>query len=367
MNARRGKPRIAVAVALFWAALFVVAAELLLRWSCNYCTWMEQNGNRWESPYRIDETTPYLLREPSTVSRYGQPEFDYELRTNSLGLRDIEHPLAKATGEFRVLAVGDSFTEGQGAPFDETWTAVLGRALNRAGDGLSYRVMVGGVAGSDPFYAARLLQDRLLDYQPDLVLMVVNFSDVTDVITRGGEERYAIDGRTSPISDPPTGLPVCLFEHSHLFRFVIMEAFGYTHLLITRDERRIKAEAAREKIAALAVRVDRLLAERGIRFVLVAMPGGNELERGAYDDLQDLPALLAAARAGGVSTIDVKSYFDARLAGGEAPLGDLVWELDRHYTPLGYRYFGAAVLEGLCTVEGALPAAAVARHCPPVP
>lgn len=233
------RPRVAIVVltVLCWTALFVIAAELLLRWTCNYCTWMEQNGGSWESPYRVDETTPYLLRAPSTVSSYGQPEFDFELRTNSLGLRDIEHPLDKAPGEFRVLAVGDSFTEGQGASFEETWTAVLGRHLDRV-DPDRYTVMVGGVAGSDPFYASRLLVDRLLDYRPDLVLMVVNFSDIIDVIIRGGDERYAIEGRTSPISDPPSGLPVWLFEHSHFCRFVMMEALGYTHLLMTKAEDR---------------------------------------------------------------------------------------------------------------------------------
>ena len=34
--------------------------------------------------------------------------------TNSLGLRDIEHPIAKDSNEIRVMGIGDSFTEGVG-------------------------------------------------------------------------------------------------------------------------------------------------------------------------------------------------------------------------------------------------------------
>jgi hypothetical protein len=132
---------------LFWVVLFVVAAETLLRVSCTYCTWIEINGGGFQSPYSINEDSWYFVRPENAIDSYHQPEFDYEIRTNSLGFRDIEHPLGKAAGELRILAIGDSFTEGQGAPFDQTWLSVLGRNLNRPETTHQYTVMAAGVAG----------------------------------------------------------------------------------------------------------------------------------------------------------------------------------------------------------------------------
>lgn len=357
---------VAVTAVLFWAAVFVIAAEILLRWSCAYCSWSEQNNGDWKSPYTVESDSPYWLRKPGYTGSYNQPEFDYSLITNSLGLRDIEHPPTKAPGELRVVALGDSFTEGQGAPFEDTWPSVFSRKLNMAGDAYQYTVIIGGVAGSDPFYAYRLMVDRLLAYQPDLVLLTVNFSDVIDVVARGGEERFTRDGRTTGISDPPTGLPVWLFEHSHFTRFVMIELLDYTHLMMTKPERKEKVAVARKKIELLIVKLDRLLAQHGIRFALVVMPGANELRRGRYDDLHDLPALMEASKAASVSTIDVKPYLDAKLAEGDVQFGDLAWEIDRHYNPLGYRYFGEAVYEGLCGTDGVLQVDSEPRFCPRV-
>jgi len=110
--------------------------------------------------------------------------------------------MAKAPGELRILAIGDSFTEGQGAPFDQTWLSVLGRNLNRPESTHQFTMMVGGVAASDPFYAYRILVDKLLAYQPDLVMMAVHRNDVIDAIIRGGEERFLPNGRVKGVEIP---------------------------------------------------------------------------------------------------------------------------------------------------------------------
>jgi hypothetical protein len=67
--------------------------------------------------------------------------------------------------------------------------------------------MAAGVAGSDPFYEYRLLVDKLLACQPDLVMTVVNVSDVIDVIVRGGKDGRNVLAHGLPLY--PAGLPVC--------------------------------------------------------------------------------------------------------------------------------------------------------------
>jgi len=339
---------------LFWVVLFVVAAEILLRMSCTYCTWIEINGGGFQSPYSINEDSWYFVRPENSIDSYHQPEFDYEIRTNSLGFRDIEHPLGKAAGELRILAIGDSFTEGQGAPFDQTWLSVLGRNLNRPETAYQYTIMAAGVAGSDPFYEYRLLVDKLLAYQPDLVMMVVNGSDVIDVIVRGGKERFLPNGRTRGVEPPPT-IVTWLYKNSHFARFVLFEAFDYTHLMITKAERGRRAVEALEKIEALIVELDQLLRDKGAKFILVVLPARQDIERNRYNDLSNMQGLLDFSRAHDIRTIEVKPYLMDRLADGDIEIDEMFWRMDYHFTPLGYRYVGEAVQKGLCSQKQDLP------------
>ena len=334
--------------------LFMAAAEILLRTLCSYCTWTEVNSGKFESPYAINEDSWYFVRPSNSVDSYHQPEFDYEIRTNSLGFRDIEHPLNKTSGEIRILAIGDSFTEGQGAPFDQTWLSVLGRNMDRSESALQYTMSAAGVAGSDPFYEYRILLDKLLVYQPDIVIMVVNRSDVTDVIVRGGEERFLPNGKVKGV-EPPSGAATWLYKNSHFARFILLEAFDYTHLLVNKTERGRRAMEAREKIKALIVKLDKKLRDEAIEFVLVVLPSRQAIERNRYNDLPDLQGLLEFSRARGIRTIEVKPYLMNKLADGSARLDELFWHKDYHFTPLGYQYVGEAVQEGLCSQKQGFP------------
>ncbi|MDG1943916.1 MAG: SGNH/GDSL hydrolase family protein [Halioglobus sp.] len=343
-----------IMIVIFWVVAFVSAAEMILRWNCSYCTWTEANSGSYSSPYAINEDSWYLLRPANLVDSYRQPEFAYGLRTNSLGLRDIEHPLEKSVDEIRLLAIGDSFTEGQGAPFDDTWLSVLGRNLNRTGGEVRYTVISGGVAGSDPFYEYRLLMDTLLAYQPDIVMLALNASDINDTILRGGNERFLPGNRVRGISDAPSGVQVWLYEHSHFSRFILFETVDFTHLLITKSERARRAVDARKKVESLIVELDAQLKERGIKFVLVVMPTSKEAKRNQYDDVTDLQALLDTVNARGVFTIDTKPYLVKKMQENGFTRDDLYWPKDYHFTPLGYRLAGKAVQQGLCRSEALL-------------
>ena len=75
-------------------------------------------------PFRPPANATYVTREPSG-------DFELRVRTNSAGFRDTEHAIPKPPGVFRIVALGDSFTFGTGARFEETYLARLERLLNR--------------------------------------------------------------------------------------------------------------------------------------------------------------------------------------------------------------------------------------------
>jgi hypothetical protein len=58
---------------------------------------------------------------PGAAIAYARPEVSYARQVNAMGLTDKEFTADKAPGEYRIVALGDSFTEGVGADTASTW------------------------------------------------------------------------------------------------------------------------------------------------------------------------------------------------------------------------------------------------------
>lgn len=327
--------------ALVTLCLGIPAAEITLRMTCAYCTWTEKNGQGFVSPYDLREDNWYHVREPNSVTHYDLPEFQYEVKTNSLGFRDIERAADKPPGVFRIIAVGDSFTEGWGARFEQTWVNRLDARLNKQLQPRQIEVMSAGSAGSDPFYGYRVLTDKLLDYHPDWVLLVVNHSDITDILVRGGSERFQPDGTVRGLASPeiPWG-----YVSSQFVRFILFEGFDYTHSLVKRPQRNRMAEEALGKLEQLLLEYQALAQAQGFRFTLVVHPYAKELER---DEYQSLSALIEFAQQHHIDLIDAKFYLHEKLAAQGGKIDEIYWPDDKHLTALGYQYFAEAIEAGL--------------------
>lgn len=100
------------------------------------------------------------------------------IRVNSLGLRGPEVTLKPAPGVVRVACVGDSFTFGHGVGDDETIPVYLEEQLNRFGaPGTRYEVLNFGVSGYSTRDEALVLTGRVLDFEPDVVLLLYCLND----------------------------------------------------------------------------------------------------------------------------------------------------------------------------------------------
>jgi lysophospholipase L1-like esterase len=105
------------------------------------------------------------------------PEHRVVYSWNSRGCRARDYPIPEESGAFRILALGDSYTAGVGVYAEDLFTAAMEQALNEGGGGRGFEVINCGVSGFGTREQALYYQQRLSDYEPDLVLVVMTAND----------------------------------------------------------------------------------------------------------------------------------------------------------------------------------------------
>jgi hypothetical protein len=121
--------------------------------------------------------------------------------TNSLALRDREIAVPKPPGVFRILMLGDSFTEGAGFTLETTPPKLLETFLNERRCGPRFEVVNAGVASYSPILEYLLLTRVGLGLEPDLILLAFDMTDVHDDWVRTAIAD--LDERGLPVRVPP--------------------------------------------------------------------------------------------------------------------------------------------------------------------
>jgi len=175
--------------------------------------------------------TDYGIRgnEPNRSYRHVTPDYRINIRTNSKGIRaDGEIPYEKPSGVKRIVILGDSFGMGYGVDLQDTFTSQMARSLEK--NGIKCEVVNLSVSGHGNAEHLVALKEEGLRYEPDLVLIAWNSSDLDDNIRAnlfGLEDGRLI--RRSKTYLPATKLQEVLFksriyrlvaEHSHLYTLV---------------------------------------------------------------------------------------------------------------------------------------------------
>jgi lysophospholipase L1-like esterase len=94
---------------------------------------------------------------------------------NSRGLRHSEIPLEKTPGKKRILLLGDSSVYGVRVTDEQTFGGLLEKRLHSAHRNVE--VLNAGCPGFSSWQALQALDDRLLAYSPDLVVIATLWSD----------------------------------------------------------------------------------------------------------------------------------------------------------------------------------------------
>jgi len=337
------KPRLpALAFVTFLMALFLMG-EVLLRITGIGATWSERLGQPYISLYKQANRTPWIWDYPpnSTYTFDHQPAFTHQVRINAEGVRDIDHPVEKPSDEYRIIGLGDSFTMGVGVErLEDTYLKVLGRRLNETSRDRKIRILSGGVGGSDPVFSYSLFTRRLQKYQPDLVLLTINRSDMDDIIVRGGMDRFGPDGfmkeRTPPITEWP-------FAHSRIIRTVLMSLFQVDYLLLRPEQRTQKEAMAVSVILEVAWAMKTLGEEQGFAFLLVIHPFWPDIVNpGAPNPFEDLESRCAQMR---IPCINLTSFFRKEIRADR--VFEYFWPVESHCNEKGYDVFARAIEKGI--------------------
>jgi lysophospholipase L1-like esterase len=340
---RRNKSAGAVTALLVLAGIVFLCAtgELILRWTGKYDSYFERNGVRGMDPVAREELRePWLyIHPPGGRGRSVQSEYSQSFEYNSYGFVGAWPPPEKPAGEFRIIAVGDSYTEGVGDPEGLGYVGRLAKSLGGRRGLPRYRVMNAGVAGSDPVYGVELLRHRLLEFRPDLVTITVNSSDIDDIKKRGGFDRFSPEGFLRQQLPWWTGL----FNGSHLVRAFVLRVLRYNWMLQSPAENGRRRLLAVNTIVEAGKEAKALADEHHFKVAMLFHP----LEWDAYQKnygrtLNEVKQLLIES---GVDVIDILPDFSDVIRA--PPPTDYFWTKDLHCTPKGYDVFAQALERSL--------------------
>ncbi len=317
-------------------------AELFLRYQGWFYTYTEKRSGFFVEPYEVQEFNWLFVHPIEAEIPDESPDFKYTIKTNKEGLRDIDHKIQKDSNEIRIVCLGDSYTQGIGAPVDSMWPSLLQGKLSKVKSHNSHTVFKGGVASSDPFYEAMLFKLNYLKYDPDILILAINDSDLDDVMIRGGDSRFLADSTIQYNPKPPISE---LFYDSHLIRFYYIGIRGYSWLYLTKqeqaDERRKAAKKIIEKVRDLYLFCE----EQGIAFIPILHPTFGELYSGEYDE--DLKFISDELTSSNIHYCDILNHLKDQVEITGESSKNYYWPVDGHNNPLGYAHFANGVFNCL--------------------
>lgn len=136
-----------------------------------------------EGVFRPDSARGYAY-SPHVQRHIVTPNYTIDFETNGLGMRDTPADEPPAPGTFRILAVGDSFTQGHGVAADQAWPRRLEALL--AGSRV-YNAGVSGYSLTQMNETARELIPRLRPNLLALGLYVSSYYRIHDPFVLVGD------------------------------------------------------------------------------------------------------------------------------------------------------------------------------------
>jgi hypothetical protein len=309
---------------------------------------------RYHSAYHYG---PYVLRgiRPRAEFWHTSADGSWRFVTNARGLRDSrDFPYAKPAGMLRVLALGDSHTQGYEVRQNATFAAVLERYLN-ARD-VDAEVLNAGVSGFSTAEELAYLENEGHRYGPDVVVLGWYANDFADNLKAG---LFVLDGEGRLVERRKAHVPGVrvqeliygiapmrwLSENSYFYSLLFNKTWVYFKTRLRRQVRLEHAVAehsagSRYEVALAIALIERMHAfcqARGMRLIVVDVP--RPLTPRGIIDSSLPPTMLLELRALGVEVLDSRQVL--READGAVELH--LPNGQRHISELTHFLMGAAL------------------------
>jgi len=337
----------------FWSIFVgVILIELTLRFvTQNHLSYSERNGSLWYIDpfnnklasiyrYKLHNDAGLMLHNPNSCRTNNKSEFEFEHCYNDVGIRDNTYAKTDLDSNLVILTIGDSFTEGVGAPQDSTWPSLLASNINNEYYGIT--VINCGQDGSDLVYEWYKLKTKLINfYNPDIVILALNNSDIQDLIFRGGTERFVNKKRTKYRLGPWWSY---IYSFSHVTRLIIHDFFNIEWHYLTQSQYKNEANLSKGLIKETIEKVFMNLAdENRFKFMVVFTPmyyevkDENFLLQDVYNDINVSDSLFTKISLM-ATFLKIKS---------DDNLSSYYWPIDLHCRSIGYKVWAEQIHQEL--------------------
>ena len=317
--------------------IFFVCLEVFLRISEKYKTRSEFKGKSYSYKYKVNKPNWYYTNKPNTSRIKKEKEWQYFNQYNELGNREKSiRTFIKDTSSIKIICLGDSFTEGDGAPYDSSWVRKFEYCINLNNE-VKYKIYNAGSCGSDVFYNNKILTNKLMSLKPQIVIECINSTDVSDVVWRGGLERFNEDGTVSGKVGPSWEF---LYHISHVFRAFMHVFYKYNENLISENNLQQKEKKAVSLITYQVEQTAQFCLKNQIEYHLLIHPLPSELIDGAIQPFE----LIQQLKEKPYVTLLFKSFNDYYKN------NDIVkeyWVVNKHFNSKGYFSMGNIIFNGL--------------------
>ena len=132
--------------------------------------------------------TSVFYREDYNPYR-GKPNSDsYGFKLNAGGFKDVEYPVDKPPGTYRIVGIGDSFTFGV-PPYPYNFLTLLEDSLNALPSLPPVEVINMGISSTGPPHYLSLIQNEALDLKPDMILLSLFLGNDIQESSRNSRKR----------------------------------------------------------------------------------------------------------------------------------------------------------------------------------
>lgn len=324
--------------------LVLVLAELYLRAEKINRAYIEQRGGVYRSSYiKYDRNVDWHY-QPGSDFNLTSAEYNYPRHHNNMGFSDVDFFKKSDSDKILIQTYGDSFTEGDGAPADSSYPAILRDLLKRNGQ-TQITVQNFGVCGNDPAFCWRQLKDIGAGLKPDVVIISYSAGDLTtDFFTRGGEERFKGDyykGIAAPGWE-------WLYGISYVARLIANSVFGieYKNFFLTEGQSKERIEELKPKWNHTFADIAETARQNNIKILLIKKPEHNETDLNRYDlDFTFFDRLRDSITS--LKQYDLLPYYRDSAHITKNNSNNYWWPQDGHNKSTGYAVMARGVYTGL--------------------